>query len=315
VPFNTLIGKKVKGNSKTFLQSLRTNYWLYLLLLPGLVYLFIFNYIPMGGIVIAFQDFRITRGFLGSDWVGLRHFRYLFDSPVFFRVLRNSLWLSFLRMVWGFPMPIILAVMMNEMLKHKYKRFMQTVLYLPHFISWVIVFGIVQNFLSPSTGIINLLIMQGGGTPVHFFTNPSLFRPMIVLTDIWKNAGWGTIIYMAAISGIDAEMYEAAIIDGASRFQRIRFITIPAISGTIVVMLVLRLGGIMANGFEQLFLFQNALTLGVGEVFETYTYRVGLLEGRFSFAAAVGIFNSAVSFIMLFSTNFIARRIKGGGLW
>ena len=192
-------GRKNKKGGETFLQNVRKHYWLYLLLIPGLVYLFIFNYIPMGGILIAFQNFRLTRGVFGSDWVGFEHFRHLFDSPIFFRVLRNSIWLSFLRMAWGFPMPIILALMMNEMLFRKYKRFMQTVLYLPHFISWVIIFGIVQNFLSPSTGIVNLMIMQAGGAPIHFLTNPSLFRPLIVITDIWRGAGWGTIIYMAAI--------------------------------------------------------------------------------------------------------------------
>jgi len=304
-----------KDGRKPWGKTLKAYYPLYLLLLPGLLYLFIFNYIPMGGIIIAFQDFRVTRGFWDSEWVGLTHFRHLFNSPMFFTVLRNSIVLSLLRMVWGFPMPIILALMMNEIMMRKYKRFVQTVLYLPHFISWVIVFGIVQNFLSPSTGIINMLVIQSGNPPIHFLTNPDLFRPLIVSTDIWKNAGWGTIIYMAAISGIDNEMYEAAIIDGASRLQRILYVTIPSISGTIVVMLVLRLGGIMANGFEQLFLFQNALTLSVGEVFETYTYRVGLLEGRFSFASAVGIFNSVVAVIMIFTTNFIARKIKGGGLW
>jgi len=306
---------KGETNRQNFIKYVKSNYWLYLLLLPGLIYLFVFAYIPMGGVIIAFQDFRVTRGFWASQWVGLQHFEHLFTSPVFFRVFRNSLTISVLRLIWGFPVPIILALMMNEMYNIRYKRTMQTILYLPHFISWVIVVGIVHNFLSPSTGILNQMIIRGGGDAIHFLTNPNYFRPIVVLTDIWRGAGWGTIIYMAAISSIDGEMYEAAIIDGASRIQRMLYVTLPAISGTIVVLLILRLGAIMNNGFEQIFLLQNDLNLMVSEVFETYTYRVGLLEGRFSFAAAVGIFNSVIGCILLFSANYFSRRIKGGGLW
>ncbi len=306
---------KAAAHKQGFLPYLKQNYWLYVFLIPGLLFLLIFKYVPMGGVIIAFQDYKVTRGFLGSDWVGLEHFRYLFQSTDFYRVLRNSILISVYRLVWGFPVPILLALMLNEMHSQKYKRTMQTILYLPHFISWVVVVGMVTNLLSPSTGIVNILIETFGGTPVSFLTSPKYFRSILVVTDIWKGAGWGTIVYMAAMAGIDPSYYEAAIIDGASRLQRIWYITLPCIASTIVVMLIMRTGSILNNGFEQVYLMQNALVSEVAEIFETYTYQVGIKEGRFSFASAVGIFQSVVGCILLFITNFAAKRIGGSGLW
>ncbi len=306
---------KAAARKQSFWPYLKQNYWLYIFLIPGLLFLIIFKYIPMGGIVIAFQDYKVTRGFLGSDWVGLEHFRYLFQSTDFYRVFRNSILISIYRLVWGFPVPILLALMLNEMRSQGYKRTMQTILYLPHFISWVVVVGMVTNLLSPSTGIINILIEAMGGEPVSFLTSPKYFRSILVITDIWKGAGWGTIVYMAAMAGIDPSYYEAAIIDGATRFQRIWYITLPCIASTIVVMLIMRTGSILNNGFEQVYLMQNALVSEVAEIFETYTYQVGLKEGRYSFASAVGIFQSVVGCILLFITNFTAKKIGGSGLW
>lgn len=306
---------KAAARKQSFWPYLKQNYWLYIFLIPGLLFLIIFKYIPMGGIVIAFQDYKVARGFLGSDWVGLEHFRYLFQSTDFYRVFRNSILISIYRLVWGFPVPILLALMLNEMRSQGYKRTMQTILYLPHFISWVVVVGMVTNLLSPSTGIINILIEAMGGEPVSFLTSPKYFRSILVITDIWKGAGWGTIVYMAAMAGIDPSYYEAAIIDGATRFQRIWYITLPCIASTIVVMLIMRTGSILNNGFEQVYLMQNALVSEVAEIFETYTYQVGLKEGRYSFASAVGIFQSVVGCILLFITNFTAKKIGGSGLW
>ncbi len=306
---------KAAVQRQSFWPYFKQNYWLYVFLIPGLLFLFIFKYIPMGGIVIAFQDYKVTRGFFGSEWVGLEHFQYLFQSTDFYRVLRNSILISVYRLVWGFPVPILLALMLNEMRSQGYKRTMQTILYLPHFISWVVVVGMVTNLLSPSTGIVNILIEAMGGQSVSFLTSPKYFRSILVITDIWKGAGWGTIIYMAAMAGIDPSYYEAAIIDGASRLQRIWYITLPCIASTIVVMLIMRTGSILNNGFEQVYLMQNALVSEVAEIFETYTYQVGIKEGRFSFASAVGIFQSVVGCILLFITNFTSKKIGGGGLW
>ena len=296
-------------------KHLRRHYWLYLFLLPGFVFLVVFRYIPMGGIIIAFKDYNNVKGVFGSPWVGVKHFEYMFQSAAFLRVLRNSIVISVYRLAAGFPAPILLALLLNEMRSQAYKRTMQTVLYLPHFISWVVVYGIILNFLSPSTGVINRLLTMLGGSPVPFLTKARYFRSVAVITDIWKNAGWGTVVYMAAIAGIDPTYYEAAIIDGASRVRRVFHVTLPLIGNTIVVMLILRAGSLLSNGFEQIYLLQNALNSDVAEVIETYTYRVGLREGRFSFSSAVGLFQSVIGFILIFLTNWFSRRIGEGGLW
>lgn len=310
------IPRQMKAAGKQSIgKYMKQNMWLYIFLIPGLLFLIIFKYIPMGGIIIAFQDFKVTRGFFGSEWVGLTHFNYLFQSADFYRVFGNSILISLYRLIWGFPIPILLSLMLNEMRNQKYKRTMQTVLYLPHFISWVVVVGMVTNLLSPSTGIINHLLQGLGKEAIPFLTTPKYFRSILVITDIWKGAGWGTIVYMAAISGIDPSYYEAAIVDGATRLQRIRYITLPCIASTIVVMLILRTGAILNNGFEQVYLMQNALVSEVAEIFETYTYTVGLKEGRFSFATAVGIFQSVVGCVLLFITNITSKKIGGNGLW
>ncbi len=302
-------------SKNSFMKYFKQNYWLYLFLVPGMIFLLIFKYIPMVGIVIAFKDFNITKGVFGSPWAGLKHFSYLFQSNDFYRVFRNSILISVYRLAWGFPVPIILALLLNEMRSQAYKRTLQTVLYLPHFISWVVVVGMVYNMLSPSTGIVNFFISKAGGKPIAFLTGAKYFRTILVVTDIWKGAGWGTIVYMAAMAGIDPSLYEAAIIDGASRIQRIFYVTLPCISATIIVLLILRTGSILNNGFEQIYLLSNALVNDVAEVFETYTYKVGLREGRFSFAAAVGIFQSAVGCIILYVNNYLAKKIGGEGLW
>ena len=285
------------------------------MLIPGLASLILFHYIPMYGISMAFQDFNVVKGFFKSPWVGFDNFAYLLKSREFYAILRNSILISLYRMFWGFPVPIILALMLNEVKNIYYKKTIQTILYLPHFISWVVIVGIVYNFLSPSTGIINHIIKSFGGEPIAFLQEEKYFRSILVISDIWKGSGWGTIIYLAAISGIDESLYEAAIIDGATRMQRIRYVTIPGIMSTIIVLLILRSGSILRNGFEQIFLMYSPLVYDVADVFETYTYRVGLREGRFSYATAVGMFQSIVGLILIWTTNRLSRKFGEGGLW
>ncbi|MGG1518081.1 ABC transporter permease subunit [Paenibacillus oryzisoli] len=288
--------------------------WLYLFLVPGCLYLLVFKYIPMFGIIIAFKDFSLVRGIWASPWIGFENFEYLLRSSDFYHVLRNSLILSFYHLVFGFPAPIILALMLNEIRNLVFKRISQTLLYLPHFISWVVLSGMVINFLSPSTGPVNFVIKQLGGEAVPFLLKPEYFRSILVSAEIWKGAGWGTIIYLAAITGIDSSLYESAKLDGASRIQQIRYITLPGIASTITVLLVLQMGHVLDNGFEQVFLLYNPATYGVADVIETYTYRIGLIDGRMSFAAAVGLFKAAVGLVMVLIANRVAR-VFGNQLW
>jgi len=269
----------------------------------------------MYGLVIAFKDFRFSRGIMGSPWVGLDNFRHLFGLADFYRVFGNSLMLSFLRLVICFPIPIILSLAINEIPFLKYKRAAQTMVYLPYFISWVVIGGILVNLLSPSWGIINLVIRNFGGEPIFFLGSSSYFRGIALVSHVWKNAGWETIIYLAAITSINQELYEAATIDGASRLQRIRYVTLPGIKPTIIILLLLAIGHLMNNGFEQIFVIQNNSNLQVSEVFETYTYRLGLVNGRFSFAATVGMFSSSVGFILLLTANKIAKLLGEEGIF
>ena len=309
------IRTKTKESDKNLRNYFLLNKWLYIMLIPGLASLILFHYIPMYGISMAFQDFNVVKGFFKSPWVGFDNFAYLLKSREFYAILRNSILISLYRMFWGFPVPIILALMLNEVKNIYYKKTIQTILYLPHFISWVVIVGIVYNFLSPSTGIINHIIKLFGGEPIAFLQEEKYFRSILVISDIWKGSGWGTIIYLAAISGIDESLYEAAIIDGATRMQRIRYVTIPGIMSTIIVLLILRSGSILRNGFEQIFLMYSPLVYDVADVFETYTYRVGLREGRFSYATAVGMFQSIVGLILIWTTNRLSRKFGEGGLW
>ena len=298
-----------------FFHYVMRNKWLYLFLTIGLIYLFIFNYIPMYGIVMAFQNFSPIKGFFHSQWIGIQNFKYLFHSADFLNVLKNSILISLYRIAWGFPAPIILALMLNEVRSLIFKRTLQTVVYLPHFISWVVLACIVTNFLAPSGGLVNDVIASLGGKPIAFLTSETWFRSVLVFSDVYKEVGWGTIIYLASMTGIDPGLYEAAVIDGASRFQRIRHITLPGISTTIVVLLVLRMGSVLRNGFEQVFLLYGPLVYQVADVFETFSYRTGLLEGRFSYATAVSLFQSVVGFILIVGCNKFSRKINENNLW
>ena len=305
----------VHKHKESFFSYVMKNKWLYIFLASGLSYVFIFGYVPLYGIVVAFQNFSPVKGFFHSQWVGTQNFQYLFHSADFLNVFKNSILISLYRIAWGFPAPIILALMLNEVRRLRFKRTLQTVVYLPHFISWVVLACMVTNFLAPSGGLVNNVIVALGGEPISFLTNVKYFRSVLVFSDIYKEVGWGTIIYLAAMTGIDPGLYEAAVIDGASRFQRIRNITLPGISTTIVVLLVLRMGSVLKNGFEQVFLLYGPLVYQVADVFETFSYRTGLLEGRFSYATAVSLFQSVVGFVMIVACNKLSRKINDNSLW
>ena len=283
--------------------------WLYMMCIPGLAYLILFHYVPMYGIMMAFQNFSFKKGIFGSPFNNFANFKELFGSQIFYRVLRNSLFLSITRLIFSFPVPIILALLINEIRSKVFKRTAQTLMYLPHFLSWVVLGGIVVNMLSMTDGLVNDLIASAGGQKINFLGSVDWFRTVIIGSHIWKEAGWGTIIYLSALTSINPEYYEAARVDGANRFQQTLYITLPGISGTIVIMLILAIGGLMNNGFEQIFLFKNNLNQSVAEVFETYVYQVGIAGGRYSYSTAVGLFKNVVGAVLVFSSNLIAQKL------
>ncbi len=294
---------------------LKRYFWLYVFLIPALLYFGIFHYGPMYGVLMAFQDFNPVAGIKGSEFIGLENFRILFQSDNFTRVFRNSLWLSILRLVWGFPVPILLAVILSEIRAKRFAKISQTVMYMPHFISWVVLSGILINLLSTSNGAVNQVIEFFGGEPIQFLQRKEYFRSVIVISDIWKEAGWGAIVYIAAISGIDREMFEAAKVDGAKMMQKIWYITLPSIAPTITVLFILRLGSVLKNGFEQIFMLYSPVVYDVADVFETYVYRIGMQEGKYGFASAVGLFQSVVGLILVLVTNTISKKVGEGGIW
>ncbi|PYI51397.1 ABC transporter permease [Paenibacillus flagellatus] len=288
---------------------------MYVFVLPGTIYFLLYKYVPLLGSVIAFQEYSPFQGFLHSDWVGFAHFRRIFDNPEVVQVLINTITLSFLQIAFAFPVPIALALMLNEVRQEWFKRFVQSLVYLPHFLSWVVVIGLVTLFLR-SDGVVNsFLVNVLGMEPVLFLQQPYLFKPLIVLEIIWKEAGWGTIVFLAALAGVNPELYEAAIVDGASRWRRIWHITLPGIRGTIVILLILRLGTVLDNGFEQIFLMLNPYVQEVGNVLDTYVYYKGILQSDFSFATAVGLFKSVVGLVLVVAANRLAKRFGEEGIY
>ncbi|MFD1956036.1 ABC transporter permease [Paenibacillus thailandensis] len=294
---------------------LRRDKWLYLLMLPGLLYFVIFKYVPMWGVLLAFQNYQPFTGFWKSEWVGFEHFRLFFENPEFFMLLRNTLLLSFYNLIFFFPAPIILALLLNEVRLAFFKRTIQTMIYVPHFISMVIVASLTYVFLTTEGGTVNELLYQYTGTKIQFLSDPAWFRPIIILQTIWKECGWGTIIFLAALAAVDVEQYEAATIDGANRWRQIWHITLPAIRSTIVILLILRMGNVLENGFEQIYLMLNPLNRSVGEVFDTYVYAMGITQGAFSYSTAVGLFKSVVGVILVLGTNWLAKKFGESGLY
>lgn len=287
----------------------------YSMIVPGLLYFLTFKYVPLAGSVIAFQDYNIFRGVTGSAFVGLKHFANLFAYPEFFEVLRNTLLISLYQLAFGFPAPILLALLLNEVRKLAFKRVSQTVLYLPHFMSWVIVGGLVINFLSPTIGLFNDFLVRLGFEPIFFMQEARYFRSIVVASGIWKEVGWNTIIYLAALAGINPDLYEAAEVDGAGRFRQTLSITLPSLLPTIMVLLLLRIGHILDLGFEQIYILLNPLVWETGEVFDTYIYRIGLLGGQYSYTTAIDLFKAVVGLILLLGANQLSKRTTGNSLY
>ena len=289
--------------------------YLYLLMLPGILYFIIFKFVPMGMLGIVFQDYNPYVGMAGSKWVGLKHFRELLQDNFFYIMLRNTLGINVFSILFHFPVPIVLALLLNELKNEKFKRFNQTMLYLPHFLSWVIVASMTFFLLSVDVGVVNKAITAAGGQTVSFLSSPKLFWSIIISQNIWKEAGWGTIIFLAAISAVDMEQYEAAVMDGAGRLQKIWYITLPAISATIVTLLILKLGAILNVGFEQILLMSNPSVNNVAEVFDTYAYRLGIMQGNISFASTVSIFKGLVGCIFVWVSNRVVKNMGYDGIY
>ncbi|GAA4983036.1 ABC transporter permease [Actinopolymorpha pittospori] len=289
--------------------------WLYLLLIPGVAYFAIFRYAPMYGAVIAFKDYVPFLGINDSAWIGFEHFEEFFTNPDFARLLRNTLILALLNLLIAFPVPIILAMLLNEVRISIVKRTVQTLIYIPHFLSWTIVASLTYLLFAIDVGPLFHLINNALGTQVDFLTDPAWFRPIIVLQELWKNSGWGTIIYLAALATVNQDHYEAAIIDGAGRLRRAWHITLPAISSTIVVLLILQIGQILNTGFEQIYLMSNSLNRSVADVFDTYVYFVGITQGAYSYSTAVGLFKAVVGIVLIVGANLVAKRINQTGIF
>lgn len=296
-------------------KMLKRDFHLILLCVPALIFIFTFDYGPMYGIQIAFKDYNSRRGIWGSEWVGLEHFLRFFNSPNFWSVLKNTLSISFYSLIASFPFPIFLALIINQLTSEKFKRVVQTVLYAPHFISVVVLCGMLHVFLSPSTGIINNVLASMGLERIYFLGKASLFDDVFVWSGIWQNSGWGMIIYLAALSSIDQELYEAAKIDGANKLKLIWHIEIPQIMPTIVIMLIMNVGRFMNVGFQKAFLLQNPLNLQKSEIIATYVYRMGMLQQQFDFSTAIGLFNNIVNIILLVTVNQICKKLNETSLF
>jgi putative aldouronate transport system permease protein len=290
---------------------------LYFFILPGLVILILFNYLPIYGVTIAFKNYNPLFGIMGSKWVGLKYFDKLFNSIFFWRIFKNTLIINFLQLIFGFPAPIILALLLNEVRNTAFKRSVQTVTYLPHFLSWVIAGGFVVTLLSPNQGVISFFseLFTGKKSDLYLMIQPQAFRWILVGSSIWKNVGWGSIIYIAAISGINPELYEAATMDGVNRFQKIVYITLPSIFSTIIVLFILRIGQIMATNFEQIFILYSPNVYSTGDVISTYVFREGLGKGQYSYTTAIGLFQSVIGFVLMIAANTLSKRLGQNSLW
>ena len=284
--------------------------YLYLMLVPGLVYVILFKYLPIAGNIIAFKDYKIFKGIWGSPWCGLDNFIRLFQSDNFYLIMRNTLVISFYKIAIGFPIPILLALLINEVNNTAFKKTVQTVAYLPHFISWVVIASLASTLLSPTDGAINMVRADLGLDPIFFMGDSRYFRGVLVVSDIWKEMGWSAIIYLAALAGISQDMYEAATIDGASKMQKLVYITLPSIVPTIIVMLLLRVGGILNAGFEQVFTMYNPSVYDVADIIDTYVYRVGIVQTKYGFSAAVGLFKSVIACVMVVSCNWLSGKAE-----
>ncbi len=287
----------------------------YVFIIPGIIYFIVIRYFPVYFIQVAFRNYKVTKAVSDSAWVGLKYFRQLFESPDFLLAVKNTLVINFYLILFGFPAPIILAVMLNEVKSMPFKKVTQTIVYLPHFISWIVIGGILRSFLSVQGGLVNELLGMVGIDPVGFLIDPKFFRGILVISAIWKEIGWGTIIYLATMSGISPALYESAMIDGANRLEQIRHITIPSIMHVIIVMLIIRLGNMFNTGFEQILVLYNPLLKDQGLVLQYFVWYRGLVKYRYSFAAAAGLFNSAIAFILVFVSDRAAKKVGQEGVF
>jgi len=297
-----------RGFWAQFLFNAWTYRYLYLMLVLPFVFFAIFRFYPMWGNIIAFKKYQLMHGIWGSQWVGLKHFNTLFDDPAFLRVLRNTVSIAVFKMLFTFPAPIILALFVNEVRHMAYKRFVQTVVYVPHFLSWVIYGAILYIVLSPANGIVNNIIASFGLEKIAFFQKPGYFQPIVIISSLLKETGWAAIIYLATISTIDLTLYEAAIIDGANRWQLMRYVTLPGLAMTIVTLFILQIGFFLNVGFEQIFILQNNMVLTTADVIETFIYRVGIRQARFDFTTAAGLFNGLVGMVLVLLADRLAKR-------
>ena len=310
-----MLATRQKTLKKGFYEILKQRD-LYLMTLPGFLIILIFSYIPMYGILIAFQDYSILSSFWTSDWVGFKWFYAFFSNPMFFRLLKNTLILGLYSLLWNFPAPIILALLLNEITNSRFKKIVQSITYLPYFISTIIIVGMLKDVASIN-GLFNIWVTSIGHAPINFFAESSWFRTLFIGSGIWQNVGWGSIIYLAALSGVDPQLIEASIIDGANRWHRIIYINIPSIQTTISVLLILSVGGILGTDVQKILLMYNPQTYEVADVIGTYVYREGILGSRYSYTTAVGLFMSVISFLLLFITNWANKKLSGGenSLW
>ncbi|SER28717.1 carbohydrate ABC transporter membrane protein 1, CUT1 family [Gracilibacillus ureilyticus] len=305
--------KKMK-RSETW-RRIKKNKMIYLMILPGLLYFLIYKYLPMYGLVISFQDYKPYKGIAGSEWVGLEHFERLFTSSEFWMIFKNTLMLFGLQVFIFFPIPIILSLMLNEVRHSFFKRSVQTLVYIPHFMSWVVIVSISYVMLTLDGGIVNAVLETLGLQPINFLLNDEWFRPMYIIQVIWREAGWGTIIFLAAITAVDPSLYEAARMDGANRFRQMWHITLPAIRSVIIVLLILKIGDVLELGFEHVYLLLNSSNRNVAEIFDTYVYVAGLQQGQFSYSTAVGFFKGIVGLIMVIFANWLAKRFNEEGIY
>ena len=302
-------------SSRTASSEFRRDYQLWLMVLPAILVTFIFNYIPMYGIQLAFRKYDFSKGLTGGEWQGLHYFRQFIDSYLFSDLMTNTFLISFTTIVIGFPAPILLALALNQIRKAKLKNLMQTTVYLPHFISIIVLVGMLNVLLSPETGIVGYFIKSMGFEGVNLLGSTRAFIPVYVLSDVWQHGGWNSIIYLAALSAVDPQLYDSARMDGASRWQTIRYIDFPALVPTIIILFILSMGGILSTGFEKIFLMQNALNLPVSEVIATYVYKIGIISNQFSYASAIGLFNTLINFVFLYAMNAISRRASDQSLF
>lgn len=318
-PATTELSVPAPEGRKTYFRTLwsdiRKDWDLYLALIPGLAFILLFKYTPMYGIVIAFKDFNIFEGIAASPWVGLKHFEKLFANDSFLHVFQNTLIISLYKVIFLFPLPIIVAILLNELRNMAFKKSVQTVIYLPHFLSWVIVSGLFIDMLSTNGGIVNKMIVALGGEPIRFFLDSEIFRSVLISSAAWKETGWSTIVYLAALTSIDPQLYEAAKIDGANRWKQMVHVTLPGLIPIILLMFILRLGNILEAGTEQILVMYNPSVYNVADVIGTYVYRIGLGDQDYSFSTAVGLFDSVIGFILIMSGNYLSRKFLQRGIW